>query len=91
MGQPLSRASWQSGGKPSELSTSTSSLENEDESNEELYQSQDSAPGPTQAQQASLETLADDCMKREAFLHVAQLYGIQDEYLSQDLPMEVRF
>jgi hypothetical protein len=90
MGQPLSRVSWSANNRSSELSDSSSSLGSDCESNEELNESQELRSVLSEAHQASLEVLADDCMKREAFLQVAQLYGIQDEYLSQDLPMEVR-
>lgn len=36
-----------------------------------------------------LESLADEFMKKKAFLVAAELYGIEDEYLSGDVPMEV--
>jgi hypothetical protein len=38
---------------------------------------------------APLEELADEFMKQHAFSQVANRYGIPDEYLSQDVPMEV--
>lgn len=37
-----------------------------------------------------LEQLADDFMNRNAFKAVTAEYGIEDNYLSPDLPMEVR-
>lgn len=36
-----------------------------------------------------LEELADEFMKTLAFSHMASRYGIDDEYLSGDFPMEV--
>ena len=36
-----------------------------------------------------LESLADEFMKKKAFSEAAELYGIEDEYLSGDVPMEV--
>jgi len=40
-------------------------------------------------EQEPLESLADEFMKKQAFLAVAEAYGIEDDYLSGDVPMEV--
>lgn len=43
----------------------------------------------TEGEQWALEELADEYMHQRAFLSVAERFGIPNDYLSQDIPMEV--
>lgn len=44
----------------------------------------------SEEEKAELEAIADDFMNQRAFAAVAEKYDIPDDYISQDLPMEVR-
>lgn len=44
----------------------------------------------SEEEKAELEAIADDFMNQRAFAAVADKYNIPDDYISQDLPMEVR-
>lgn len=50
----------------------------------------ESLPVSLASDKSELEAIADDFMNQRAFSTIAEKYGIPDDYISQDLPMEVR-
>ena len=62
---------------------------------EYIHEGEDDTPSEassldSEEEKAELEAIADEFMNQRAFSAVADKYDIPDDYISQDLPMEVR-